>query len=150
MAKNKSTIPAILSKLEKSMNKIALLDLIDSLEFFEYSGSMSRITAARNAFLNSKFVVTVLEKGKIKTDLVGHNMDKAVKNYCRVAFENLREIEPHMILLSYTISEEKYFEEMYEYVKSLRYFEKIIVSSASVFSTAYTGSNCLKIAYQLK
>ncbi len=150
MVREDMSANAIVINFERTMSKFKQFDLTDTMEFLDYSKAVPKLVATRNAMFNSKFMLASHEEGDMHTEMLGHSMEKALTNYFNIVFKDLRAIDPKRIFLSHTISDSDYFASLYKHVASLDYFEDVIASESSVYSSSFVGPNSINVAYQLK
>ena len=150
MAQQGESANAIVIQLERLMNKFTQFGLADSVKFMQYAGVCPRAVALGSNVINAKFKFNVHDNFAFDVEILGYNMDKAVQSYCKQVFKGLRNIDPKRVVLTYTLSDENYYSQIYQYINSLNYFEDIVVCKSGNFVTSVINKNAFTIAYELK
>jgi len=134
----------------RSLDKLRQTALMDSLDFLKYAGSVPKILAAGTSALNAKFAFAMSKDDERDAEIVGYSMKKAVKNFCTKVFKDLNKIQPDIVFLTHTLSEENYIQEVEECVSNLKFFADVIVCESSHFNTSFVGPNCMTVTYLTK
>ncbi|MBN2879273.1 MAG: DegV family protein [Clostridia bacterium] len=150
MAQEGASANAIAIRLERTMQKFRHVGVADNVQFLQYAGLCPKVVAVGSGLLNAKFEFIIIEENKFDVQIIGNSMDKAVKTFCKKVFKDLKIMDPKILFLMYTISDEEYFSYVYKYIQDLEYFEQVAACEAGHYTTSIVGRNGIGAAFMFK
>ncbi|MEX1378397.1 MAG: DegV family protein [Eubacteriales bacterium] len=150
LAKKDLSADIIASTIKNSMKHYKQYGIADTVDFLQYAGICPKVVSVGSSLLNAKFEFEVQEDMNFVVKVLGTSMKKAVPSYCKNVFKHLDKIDPEIIFIMYTESDESYNRELYHYVSSLNYFKDIVMCRAGHYTNSLVGQNGMSIAVQMK
>lgn len=150
MARQDFGADMIASTLKYHMKDYKQYGIADTVDFLQYAGICPKVVSVGSSLLNAKFEFEVHEDMNFVVKVLGTSMKKAIPSYCKNVFKHLADIDPAIINIMYTQSDEAYYREVYQYVVGLNYFKDIVMCKAGHYTNALVGQNGVSVAFQMK
>jgi len=150
MSRKGENAEMIAFRLKSRAEQFRQYGVADTIDFLQYAGICPKVVSVGSSLLNAKFEFEVQKDMHFAVKVLRTSMRKVIPAYCKNVFKNIESIDPGIIFIMYTLSDEDYYKEVYRYISNLNYFNDIVICGAGHYTNSLVGRNGISIAYQIK
>ncbi len=140
----------IVKRMEDARGKVRASFVIDTLTYLHRGGRCSSVTALLGNALKLKPMICV-KQGKMGVDKKYRGKQRAVvRNYAKDLEPQLLQADTRRVFITHSGIDQGIIDEMYDYLKSLKHFEEILITRAGGVISSHCGPNTLGILFSEK
>lgn len=137
----------IAMRMEDARGKVRASFVIDTLTYLHRGGRCSSVTALLGNALKLKPMICV-KQGKMGVDKKYRGKQRAVvRNYAKDLEPQLLQADTRRVFITHSGIDQGIIDEMYDYLKSLKHFEEILITRAGGVISSHCGPNTLGILF---
>lgn len=137
----------IVKRMEDARGKVRASFVIDTLTYLHRGGRCSSVTALLGNALKLKPMICV-KQGKMGVDKKYRGKQRAVvRNYAKDLEPQLLQADTRRVFITHSGIDQGIVDEMYDYLKSLKHFEEILITRAGGVISSHCGPNTLGILF---
>lgn len=137
----------IVMRMEDARGKVRASFVIDTLTYLHRGGRCSSVTALLGNALKLKPMICV-KQGKMGVDKKYRGKQRAVvRNYAKDLEPQLLQADTRRVFITHSGIDQGIIDEMYDYLKSLKHFEEILITRAGGVISSHCGPNTLGILF---
>ncbi len=137
----------IVMRMEDARGKVRASFVIDTLTYLHRGGRCNSVTALLGNALKLKPMICV-KQGKMGVDKKYRGKQRAVvRNYAKDLEPQLLQADTRRVFITHSGIDQGIIDEMYDYLKSLKHFEEILITRAGGVISSHCGPNTLGILF---
>ncbi len=149
-AKQGKDIDWIVNETLQSREKVRASFVVDTLTYLHRGGRCNAVTALFGNALKLKPMISVKQGKMGVTKKYRGKQQTVVKSYSRDLEEEMLQADPTRVFITHSGIDSDTLQETYHYLKSLNYFNEILITRAGGVISSHCGPNTLGILYMTK
>ena len=147
MAKQGKNMNEICTEIEKIKSKVCSSFVVDTLTYLHRGGRCSSVAALVGGVLKLHPKIVVSEGSMSANKKYRGKMDKVILDYVKDMEEELKSADKERVFITHSGCEQEIIDKVYEYLKSLNYFDEILVTRAGGVISSHCGAGTLGVLY---
>ena len=139
----------IVKKIEEARDKVRASFVVDTMTYLARGGRCNGAVAFAANTLKIHPSIRVVDGKMIQGKKYRGNMDKVLLSYVKDE-EELQKADKTRVFITHSGSEPEIVQSIYDYVKSLGYFDEILTTRAGGVISSHCGYGTLGVLYYLK
>lgn len=137
----------ICCKIEELIGKVHASFVVDTLTYLHRGGRCSSVAALAGGVLKLHPKI-VVEDGSMSADKKYRGkVGKAILDYVKDIENHLKDADPERVFITHSGCDEEIINKIYEYLKSMNYFNEILITRAGGVISSHCGPGTLGVLY---
>ena len=147
MAKEGKSRSEIVKKIEELKSLVSSSFVVDTLDYLHRGGRCSSISAFAGGKLKLHPMIEVKDGAMLAGKKYRGKMSKVIVDYVKDMENELKQAKSQRVFITHSGCEQEIINIIYEYLKSLNYFEEILITRAGGVISSHCGRGTLGVLY---
>lgn len=137
----------IVQRIENARDKVQASFVIDTLTYLHRGGRCSSVTALLGNALRLKPMIVVNEGKMGVSKKYRGRQQMVVRSYAKELEPQLLQADPSRVFITHSGIDPEIEQETYQYLKSLNYFNEVLITRAGGVISSHCGPNTLGVLF---